>query len=195
MTSWLPGRWGFLAQRVMWLAEPGKELLNGSKQSSVSMEDVCVCLSVLLCNSKVIKQILSSDCTYSTVQWSLCNYKKYGLSCIRPLFVFSSSCQSLSHNLPSLGCFNKSSCFSVFSLCSSPSWCMDVLHLSMLGPWRPTLTPDGCIMKCFTGLWNRDNTSERSYNTLPFHGECEIADQGSQCYDTLEVHHGWRTCF
>lgn len=41
MTSWLPGRWGFLAQKAMWLAKPGKELLNGSKQSSVSTEDVC----------------------------------------------------------------------------------------------------------------------------------------------------------
>lgn len=69
MTPWLPGRWGFLAQKGMWLAEPGKELLNGSKQSSVSTEVVwvCVSLSVWLC-IQTSKKMSSPSCTYSADQ-------------------------------------------------------------------------------------------------------------------------------
>lgn len=103
VTSQLPGRWGFLAQRVMWLAEPGKELLKWVKAVKCLRGGcVCVCVIVHLEGDK-------TDSVFPTARTVLFSEARVIIKTM--VFAASAHCLwfllpvSLSHILPSLGWF------------------------------------------------------------------------------------------
>lgn len=135
----------------MWLAKLGKELLNGSEQLSVSTEEVYkVCVLVSKCvtvhpgrrGTDFIIQL------YMQQRIGLCSYKSAHPLASFPTLPVRLRCPSLFHQF---------SCFSVIypqpPILPPPLACLTITHLFVLGPWRPTLTPNGCNMKCFSELW------------------------------------------
>lgn len=102
---------------------------------------VFVYLSVHLGGER--KQI-SPDCTCRAV-----NSKIHRLPCTPPPSIYLlSSRQPL---ISSFSLLHQFSCFSAFPLPPDVQW-MHPICLSVClcpGPWRPTLTPNGCAVKCF----------------------------------------------
>lgn len=145
------------------LAEPRKELLNGSKQSSVSMEEVCVCKCLIV---HVDIKHLSSKCTHtrtqthSSHQWGFCNYKS-----IHPLHLcvfFSQSGSNVLRYLISLF-FVLYFLFLLMYDCA-PSVCG--------GTMEANTDPKWLHYEIYAALKQTETTSEGWCNTLPC--QCEV---------------------
>lgn len=114
----------------------------------------CVCVPLCVCACFIMH--LENDRSFPpivhTVQFSQASIIINGLSCTHPLsvFVFFLSA-SLSHTHTFSPSLVVSSIFMFFPPVSLLMYgCTP--YLPVQGPWKPTLTPNGCIMKCFSGF-------------------------------------------